>query len=143
MKKEYSNGEITVIWQPSLCIHSAVCFHKLPSVFKPRDRPWVQMQNSDTASIRETVLACPSGALSLKQEATKENYLAPMTTDTLHSVKIIDKGPLRITNPCVITLPDGSVVDKPNGASFCRCGASKNKPFCDGSHKTNGWESEL
>ena len=37
--KRYSNGELTVVWRPSLCVHSAVCVHGLPQVFDPRRRP--------------------------------------------------------------------------------------------------------
>jgi hypothetical protein len=54
-------------------------------------------------------------------------------------VKVFENGPLRVFGPCEITLPDGSIVEKPNGISFCRCGKSTNLPFCDASHKTNGF----
>jgi uncharacterized Fe-S cluster protein YjdI len=64
--KSYSNGEVTVVWQPSLCQHSANCFGHLPKVFKPRERPWVKMENGTSQEITETVHKCPSGALSLK-----------------------------------------------------------------------------
>ena len=39
MKMEYSNGEIAIIWQPHLCIHSGVCVRTLPNVYHPKDRP--------------------------------------------------------------------------------------------------------
>jgi uncharacterized Fe-S cluster protein YjdI len=62
--KEYSNGEVTVIWKPELCIHSAKCVHNLPNVFKPKEKPWVQVDNAKTEEIINAVKACPSGALS-------------------------------------------------------------------------------
>ena len=46
--KNYSNGEITVVWQPSKCSHSKKCFHDLPEVFDPGKRPWVNIEGSDT-----------------------------------------------------------------------------------------------
>jgi uncharacterized Fe-S cluster protein YjdI len=65
--KRYTNGEITVIWQPSLCVHSTVCFRGLPQVFDPRNRPWVTIEGSDTATIVSQVDQCPSGALSYER----------------------------------------------------------------------------
>ncbi len=139
IKKEYTNGDITVVWQPGLCIHSGVCFHSLPEVFKPRDRPWVQMEKSDTANIEATVNACPSGALSLKVAADipKTDISHPVE---LPKVKIMPDGPVRFMGACMVTLQDGTVVEKPNGVAICRCGGSASYPFCDSSHKTNGFK---
>ena len=64
--KEYSNGEVTVLWDSSKCIHSANCVKNLPEVFKPKEQPWVQMEKSTNEKIRQTVAKCPSGALSIK-----------------------------------------------------------------------------
>lgn len=60
----YSNEDITVIWQPEKCIHSAICFKGLPGVFDPRRKPWIEMKNGSTEAIMEQVKKCPSGALS-------------------------------------------------------------------------------
>lgn len=65
--KEYSNGEVTVLWDASKCIHSANCVKNLPEVFKPKEKPWVQMENSTSENIISIVNKCPSGALSLKK----------------------------------------------------------------------------
>ena len=43
IKKEYSNGEISVIWQSAKCIHSGMCVKNLPEVFQPKTSPWVKM----------------------------------------------------------------------------------------------------
>lgn len=138
LKKEYTKGDLTVVWQPDLCIHSGVCFHALPHVFKPRERPWVQPEHAEATAILETVQACPSGALSIKQvEAPVTQPEAPVQEKT--KIKVFQNGPLRVLGPCEITMPDGTVVEKPNGISFCRCGGSSYLPFCDSSHKTNGF----
>ena len=65
--KRYSNGEITVVWQPSLCIHSAICARGLPKVFDPRRRPWIVLDGFDTETIVNQVERCPSGALSVER----------------------------------------------------------------------------
>lgn len=66
MKKEYTNGEVTIIWQADKCIHCGNCAKGLPQVFKPREKPWVQMENASSSAITEQVAKCPSGALSIK-----------------------------------------------------------------------------
>ena len=66
---KYTNGEMTVIWQPHLCQHSAKCFKGLPGVFDPRRRPWIEMSQSTTDRIIEQVKICPSGALSFEMNA--------------------------------------------------------------------------
>ncbi|MDB5275161.1 MAG: hypothetical protein JWR61_116 [Ferruginibacter sp.] len=64
----YSNGEITILWQPSLCKHSGICFKGLPAVFDPRRRPWIDIRQSSTPIIIEQIKKCPSGALSIVTE---------------------------------------------------------------------------
>ena len=61
--KRYSNGEVTVIWQPDLCRHTGICFRGQPLVFDPRRRPWIELQHADSATITAQVERCPSGAL--------------------------------------------------------------------------------
>ena len=62
--KKYSNGEVTVVWKPDTCIHSAICFKGLSGVFDPRKRPWITLEGATTNEIIEQVKKCPSGALS-------------------------------------------------------------------------------
>lgn len=61
---KYSNGSITIIWQPDICIHSGICARGLPLVFDPKRKPWIEMSHADTEIIKEQIKKCPSGALS-------------------------------------------------------------------------------
>ncbi len=61
---KYTNGEVTVVWKPEICTHSAICFKGLPQVFDPRRTPWIEMDKASTEQIIEQVKKCPSGALS-------------------------------------------------------------------------------
>ena len=72
MEKRYTNGEVTVVWKPDICIHSEICFHGLGEVFDPDKRPWVNINGALTEAIVAQVDQCPSGALSYirhKEEA--------------------------------------------------------------------------
>ncbi len=68
VKKEYTNGEVTVVWESGKCIHSANCVKNLSAVFKPKEQPWIQMDQATSAEIVATVHKCPSGALTIKNE---------------------------------------------------------------------------
>jgi len=62
--KEYTNGEVTIVWKPQLCIHAANCARGLPAVFQPKEKPWIKPEAASTQNILDQVLKCPSGALS-------------------------------------------------------------------------------
>ena len=63
LTKEYTNGEVTIVWQSVKCIHSANCVKNNPDVFKPKEKPWIVAENSTTEKIIDAVKKCPSGAL--------------------------------------------------------------------------------
>ena len=68
----YSNGEVTVIWKPGLCIHSAICVKGLGEVFNVKRQPWIDLSKGETAQIIGQVKKCPSGALSYITEEPKK-----------------------------------------------------------------------
>ncbi len=63
-EKTYSNGEITIIWKPGICIHSGKCVQGLREVFNVSARPWINIDGASTDRIITQVEQCPSGALS-------------------------------------------------------------------------------
>lgn len=69
--REYSNGEVTVVWKAHKCIHSANCVRGLPNVFQPRKKPWVNVEAASSQELAEQVQQCPSGALSHYWNASK------------------------------------------------------------------------
>ncbi len=64
---EYTNGEITILWKPELCIHAGVCVRTLPQVYHPKSRPWIHPENATSEEIINQVAQCPSGALAIKE----------------------------------------------------------------------------
>ena len=69
--KEYSNGEVTIVWKSSLCQHSANCVRGLPSVFNHKSHPWINANGAGTQEIIDQVKKCPSGALTYYLNADK------------------------------------------------------------------------
>ena len=53
---------------------------------------------------------------------------------------VIENGPLQVKSNCRITLSDGTEDTREKVAFFCRCGGSGKKPYCDGTHKKNGFK---
>jgi len=68
---EYTNGEITVIWQPKKCIHAAICVKSLPQVYNPKEKPWLKPENATSAELKNQIALCPSGALSYQFNTKK------------------------------------------------------------------------
>lgn len=59
----YSNEDITIVWKPELCTHSAYCVRLLPNVYKPKEKPWITIQNAETEDLKRQINKCPSKAL--------------------------------------------------------------------------------
>jgi len=133
-QKEYTNGEITVIWKPGVCIHSGNCVRGLDKVFNPKNRPWIKMYSASTDAIIQTINNCPSGALTYKRNNDMSEKVEAVQTKT--KVQIISGGPLMVEGPCAIVDKDGNETIKEGKIFLCRCGESNNKPYCDGKHKT-------
>lgn len=146
---KYSNNEITVVWQPRLCTHATLCWKGLSTVFNPKVRPWVNMQGSNTETIKAQVARCPSGALTIEEikQTTVSDEPTPLNTtgtETMAAapiaIQMVADGPALLQGTCVITLPDGRTETKEGTVALCRCGASANKPYCDGSHINIGFK---
>jgi uncharacterized Fe-S cluster protein YjdI len=133
--KKYSNGEVTVVWEPGKCIHAGNCVRGLPEVFDARAKPWINIEGADTQSIINQVKDCPSGALSILENDTTESEQTAST-----NVELMKNGPLLIEGEIKLTQADGSVILKNKKTAFCRCGASSRIPYCDGSHTSAGFE---
>ena len=138
-QKNYTNGEVTVIWKPDLCTHSANCVNGLGEVFNPQARPWVNMQGAASERIIAQVEKCPSGALCyfINDEGEKTE-----TTSVETRVEVLANGPLVVYGTLRLKDKAGNETVRSDKTAFCRCGASSNKPFCDGSHLAAHFKDE-
>lgn len=139
IKKEYTNGEVTIVWRPDICIHSGNCFRGLNEVFDPSKRPWVTPDGITSDKIMDQIKKCPSGALSYymnKDLPVVEGQ--GVIAETL--VEVTRNGPLLVHGTVNIKDPHGAITKKEKVTALCRCGGSSNKPYCDGTHKRINFE---
>jgi uncharacterized Fe-S cluster protein YjdI len=139
IKKEYTNGEVTIVWKPDQCIHSGNCFRGLNEVFNPQKRPWVSPDGTTSQKIIDQVKRCPSGALSYFMNKGDAAEVEP-SMDSTTLVEPTLNGPLLIHGNISVKVGDDTVT-KSNVTAFCRCGGSGNKPYCDGSHRRISFKS--
>ena len=133
--KEYFNGELTVVWKPAKCIHAKECIKALPEVYKPSEKPWITPENATTTALKSQIKKCPSGALTYYMKGEKKTEV----TNKKVQVTVSKNGPLLVAGHLLLKDTSGAEKEHEGTTAFCRCGASGNKPFCDGSHKANGF----
>ena len=138
IRKTYTNEELTVIWQPKVCIHSEKCFKGLPKVFNPATKPWINPQAASTQNIKDQIDKCPSGALSYYMNSDGEP--AEQSNKVENVVETTKNGPLLVYGDLLVKEHQGTETKKSKVTAFCRCGASNNKPYCDGTHSRVGFE---
>jgi uncharacterized Fe-S cluster protein YjdI len=132
--KEYATDEIVVEWEPRLCFHSQNCVRSLPRVFDESRRPWVKVDAAAADEVEAAVALCPSGALRTRRIGTPDaRRQQPL------EVCASPDGPLLVSGGVRIVDAEGGLLYEGERAALCRCGGSANKPFCDGTHKTNGF----
>jgi len=136
-KKEYTEGSLTVRYEAARCIHAAECVRSLPAVFDPERRPWIDVSAAEAARVAEAVELCPTGALTYEHHGSNRSEAALEAA----SATIMPNGPIYLKGQIDVTGADGSQLAAGTRLALCRCGLSKRKPFCDGSH-TDGFEAE-
>ena len=204
--RSYTGESIEISFDMARCIHARNCFLKLPQVFDPERRPWVDPDAAPAEEIAAMIRTCPSGALTFRRldegldeappritrvsvqengplafhgnlsvdgepttratlcrcgESGNKPYcdyahvkcefratgeppetgkdVTPEDASAEVTISSLADGPLHVKGPLEITSGTGHRLHRGNSAFLCRCGASENKPFCDGSHKKIGF----
>ncbi|MES0809464.1 CDGSH iron-sulfur domain-containing protein [Roseibium sp. SCPC15] len=130
----YEGHETTIYYNRLVCTHAGECGHRLKSVFDSARKPWIDPDQGGAAAIQAVVSACPSGALSWSKPGGTPEHI----DNDIPGIRIERNGPFLVSN---IDLTDANWAEgaSPKKYALCRCGASKNKPYCDGSHAKIGW----
>lgn len=134
---EYRAPGITIHDDRALCAHAGRCTDGLAAVFKYGSEPWIDPAGAGTAAIVETIRRCPSGALSY----TLDRPEAPQAPSS-PSVVVSKDGPYEVAGGIALADATTGPVATTTRYTLCRCGGSKNKPFCDGTHWEIGFKDE-
>jgi CDGSH-type Zn-finger protein/uncharacterized Fe-S cluster protein YjdI len=125
--------KLTLIYEGNRCIHARFCVTGAPKVFLANVQgPWIHPDAMDVERLADIAHACPSGAIRYSRKDGRPNEEAP----PVNLIAIREGGPYAVRGPMMI---EGEF----SGfrATLCRCGASKNKPYCDGSHHDVGFSA--
>jgi len=125
----YEGKEISILNNPLLCSVAEYCHKELESVFNEKKDPWIEPDGDTLEHIKTLIEKCPSGALSYSINGQPQPV-----SDCVAAVTIEKNGPLRITGGIELKDANWGQGASQEHYTLCRCGASKNKPFCDGSH---------
>ena len=128
-RDDYVGKRITIHDNRGICAHAGECTSRLKQVWKMGVEPWIDPDAADPEEIIEIIGRCPSGALSCSI-----NDVEHRDQDRQAQINVTKDGPYAVTGRI-------DLADEPKGEgassehyTLCRCGGSKNKPFCDGTH---------
>jgi CDGSH-type Zn-finger protein len=133
-RENYKGKKITIHDNRGICAHAGRCTDGLTSVFRLKEEPWIHPDAASVDEIIATIQKCPSGALSYSVDDVEYRDRDGGGEPTIF---VAPNGPYVVSGG-----PDLIDTTRAEGASkehftMCRCGGSKNKPFCDGTHWYN------
>ncbi|MGB2983601.1 MAG: CDGSH iron-sulfur domain-containing protein, partial [Candidatus Bipolaricaulia bacterium] len=128
---------IVVHWDYHRCIHVEACVRALPDVFDRHKRPWITPACGSVNDVAAACEACPTGALHYERRDTG----SPEATPKMNEITVSSDGPLYVKGDVRVTDADGETILKDTRVALCRCGLSRNKPLCDGSHEKAAFKS--
>jgi CDGSH-type Zn-finger protein/uncharacterized Fe-S cluster protein YjdI len=125
--------DVTITFDGSRCVHSRNCVLSHPEVFVPNVKgEWIYPDAARADVVLSLGINCPSGAIRVaRNDASVSSDAAPV----VNLVRLRENGPLAFEAPMLVR---GQTEPTPR-ATLCRCGASANKPYCDGSHAAAGF----
>jgi CDGSH-type Zn-finger protein/uncharacterized Fe-S cluster protein YjdI len=134
---EYEGEAVDVTWDQLRCIHAAECVRGLPAVFDTDRRPWIDPDEADVDAVAEVVGRCPTGALHVE----RHDGCPAESVPERNTVTVATDGPLYVHGDVTLVDADGDTLLRDTRVALCRCGASANKPLCDGSHADVDFEA--
>lgn len=128
--------EATIHFDADKCIHSRYCVLSHPDVFVPNVKgEWIHPDAQPVEELLHVGKSCPSGAIRVIRNAPHDGQIPHSDIPPIvNTLRVRENGPLAIEADLQIKGEAQTNVR----ATLCRCGQSKNKPYCDGSH-TNGF----
>jgi len=140
MKKRiysFESDDIVVHWDALRCIHVEACIRALPDVFRRDRRPWIDPALGSADAIAAACEGCPTGALHyVRKDGGQEERISGH-----NEITVSEDGPLFVRGKLRIKDDRGETILEDSRAALCRCGQSKNRPLCDGSHADGGFSA--
>jgi uncharacterized Fe-S cluster protein YjdI/CDGSH-type Zn-finger protein len=138
----YADETLTVTFAPDRCIHAAECVRRMPRVFAPRERPWIRLEHASSAeAVAAAVAACPTGALQLRWTGRATPAEPTPATVVALRIELQRDGPLLLRGPVRLVDESDAELALDDRLALCRCGGTRNPPFCDGTHAKIGFRS--
>ncbi len=132
----FEGEEYTVIWDGNLCIHAEECWRADSELFELKRKPFGEPDRVDAEEIDRIAKRCPSGAIAWRaNDGSSGEQAEPENT-----VTIVPSGPIYVRGDLEIEGVPEQEGNTTKRVALCRCGHSKNKPFCDNSHVKAGWD---
>jgi CDGSH-type Zn-finger protein/uncharacterized Fe-S cluster protein YjdI len=129
---KYEGKSGAVAWNGDLCIHVGECGRAEGELFVAGRKPWCQPDTTgDEGELVQILQRCPTGALSYE----KEGAVVDESPVSVNTIVVANNGPLYASGDLDIAAATESTPGIRYRAALCRCGESKNKPFCDNSHE--------
>lgn len=134
---DYPGKAVTVHFNGGVCAHAAYCVNELPAVFKTDTDPWIDPDGAPLEALITQIERCPSGALSYSIGGQVQGVGAAEP-----GVTVVRDGPYAVRGGIGLVGQEMGEGASEERYALCRCGASKNKPFCDGSHQKAGFRDD-
>ena len=136
-RDDYRGKKITIHDNRVLCAHAGLCTEGLASVFKYGSEPWIDPDGAQVEAIVATIRTCPSGALSYSLEGAEQQ-----AQQRAAAITVTKDGPYAVVGSVQLSGEEWGAGASSEHYTLCRCGGSKNKPFCDGAHWSIGFKDE-
>lgn len=127
LSEAYVGKEITIHDDRGICAHAGYCTGGLPKVFRMRTEPWIDPDAETVEAIIDTIKKCPSGALSYSIDGIKYDQYSDEP-----GIVVTEDGPYVVKGTIELMVEDQP--ESKEHYALCRCGHSKNKPYCNGQH---------
>ena len=133
-RDDYAGAAVTIHDNRGICAHAGRCTDGLPAVFRLKQEPWIDPDAATPEEIIETLRQCPSGALGYLLAGGGEGDAGGAGEPAIF---IAPNGPYVVSGGPELLDTERGQGASPQKFTLCRCGGSKNKPFCDGTHWYN------
>lgn len=135
---DYEGTELVIHDNRTVCAHVGYCVKGAPAVFDKKRQPWIEPDAGDPAEkVKETIARCPSGSLAYTEHGERRE-----AWDREPSITVATHGPYEVRGGIHLRGQVKVPPVVPEHYALCRCGESKRKPYCDGTHREVGFKDE-